>query len=109
MTTFTAIDYSADSACAVGLTLVKGRSVVCREQHLLRPPVWRFAFTPIHGLTEDDARDAPFFDELWPTLRNGSQTPVFWRPITHHSTGICSSPAAGRITGNSPRSHSCAP
>ena len=73
MTTFAAIDfetanYSADSACAVGLTIVKGSRIVCREQYLIRPPVRHFAFTPVHGLTGDNVRDAPFFDELWPTL-----------------------------------------
>jgi DNA polymerase-3 subunit epsilon len=74
MTTFAAIDfetanYSADSACAIGLVVVKGHRIVHRAQHLIRPPDRWFAFTHIHGLTWDDVRDAPTFAELWPALR----------------------------------------
>lgn len=71
--TFAAIDfetasYSPDSACAVGLVVVKDSSIVRREIHLIRPPDRQFAFTAIHGLTWEDVRDAPTFAELWPTL-----------------------------------------
>jgi DNA polymerase-3 subunit epsilon len=74
MTTFAAIDFetantSPDSACAVGLAVVKGHRIVHREQHLIRPPDRQFVFTHIHGLTWDDVRDAPTFAELWPALR----------------------------------------
>jgi len=75
MTKFAAIDfetanYSSDSACAVGLVIVKGSSIVHREQHLIRPPNKHFAFTHIHGLTWEDVCDAPTFTELWPTLHS---------------------------------------
>jgi DNA polymerase III subunit epsilon len=74
MTTFAAIDfetanYSPDSACAVGLVVVKGSRIVRREHHLIRPPDRQFAYTYIHGLTWEDVRDALTFAELWPTLR----------------------------------------
>jgi len=74
MPTFAAIDfetanYSPDSACAVGLVVVKGHRIVRREHHLIRPPDRWFAFTHIHGLTWDDVQDAPTFAELWPTLQ----------------------------------------
>ena len=73
MTTFAAIDfetanYSADSACAVGLAIVKGSRIVRREQHLIRPPDRRFVFTYLHGLAWEDVCDAPTFAELWPAL-----------------------------------------
>jgi len=72
-TTFAAIDfetasYSPDSACAVGLVVVKGSRIIRRENHLIRPPDRRFDFTYIHGLTWEDVRNAPTFAELWPTL-----------------------------------------
>jgi len=72
-TTFAAIDfetasYNADSACAIGLVVVKDSRIVRRENHLIRPPDRRFDFTYIHGLTWDDVHDAPTFAELWPTL-----------------------------------------
>ena len=74
MTTFIAIDfetanYSPDSACAVGLAVVKGSRIVRREHYLIRPPERQFAFTYIHGITWDDVRNAPTFNELWPTLQ----------------------------------------
>jgi DNA polymerase-3 subunit epsilon len=73
MSTFAAIDFETanfrpDSACAVGLVVVKGRRIVRREHHLIRPPDRQFAFTHIHGLTWDDVREAPTFAELWPLL-----------------------------------------
>jgi DNA polymerase-3 subunit epsilon len=74
MTTFAAIDfetanYRADSACAVGLVVVKGSRIVQREHYLIRPPDREFVFTYLHGITWDDVRDAPTFAELWPILR----------------------------------------
>jgi len=73
MTKFAAIDfetanYNPDSACAVGLVVVKGHRIVHREHHLIRPPDRWFAFTHIHGLTWDDVRDAPTFAEMWPAV-----------------------------------------
>lgn len=73
MTTFAAIDFetantSPDSACAVGIAVVKGNRIVRRRHHLIRPPDRQFLFTHIHGLTWEDVRDAPTFAELWPAL-----------------------------------------
>ena len=74
MSIFAAIDfetanYSPDSACAVGLVVVKGRRIVRREHYLIRPPDRQFVFTYLHGISWDDVRDAPTFAELWPKLR----------------------------------------
>jgi DNA polymerase-3 subunit epsilon len=74
MTTFAAIDfetanYSPDSACAIGLVVVKGDRIVRREHYLIRPPDRQFVFTFIHGIAWEDVRDAPTFHELWPTLK----------------------------------------
>jgi DNA polymerase-3 subunit epsilon len=71
--TFVAVDfetasYSPDSACAIGLVVVKGSRIVRRENHLIRPPDRRFDFTYIHGLSWEDVRNALTFAELWPTL-----------------------------------------
>ena len=76
MKTFVAIDfetanYSANSACAVGLAVVKGGRIIRREQYLIRPPERQFVFTYLHGLAWEDVRDAPTFEELWPTLLEG--------------------------------------
>lgn len=74
MTIFAAIDfetanYSPDSACAIGLVMVKDTRIVLREHYLIRPPDRRFVFTDIHGITWEDVRDSPTFDELWPALQ----------------------------------------
>jgi DNA polymerase-3 subunit epsilon len=74
MSTFAAIDfetanYSPDSACAVGLVVVKGRRIVQREHYLIQPPDRQFVFTYLHGIAWEDVRDAPTFAELWPRLR----------------------------------------
>jgi len=74
MTTFVAIDfetanYSPDSACAVGLVVVKGSRIVRRVHYLIRPPDKQFVFTYIHGITWEDVHHAPSFNELWPTLQ----------------------------------------
>jgi DNA polymerase III subunit epsilon len=75
MTTFAAIDfetanYNSDSACAIGLVIVKGHRIIHREQHLIRPPYREFVFTYIHGITWEDVSDAAPFSELWSTLKN---------------------------------------
>ena len=67
---FETANYYPDSACAVGIVIVKGKRIVHREEHLIRPPYREFVFTYIHGLTWDDVRDAPTFTELWPRLRS---------------------------------------
>lgn len=74
MSTFAAIDFetanfSPDSACAIGLVVVKGSRIVQREHYLIRPPDRQFVFTYLHGIAWDDVRDAPTFAELWPVLQ----------------------------------------
>jgi len=73
MTRFAAIDfetanYRQDSACALGVVLVEGGSIVARFHELIRPPSSWFAFTHIHGLTWDDVRQAPDFGQVWPAV-----------------------------------------
>jgi DNA polymerase III subunit epsilon len=68
--TFVAIDFETadhgpDSACAIGLVRIEGRSVVRREALLIRPPRPRFLFTHIHGITWEMVKDAPTFADAW--------------------------------------------
>jgi len=74
MSTFVAIDfetanYRPDSACSIGLVVVKGHRIVRREHFLIRPTDRQFVFTYLHGIAWENVRDAPTFAELWPTLR----------------------------------------
>ena len=72
---FVAIDFETanakrDSACAIGITVV--RDGVLMEQHdwLIRPP--ELYFSPfnvaIHGIREEDVYDQPDFRGIWPRL-----------------------------------------
>jgi DNA polymerase III epsilon subunit-like protein len=81
---FVAIDFetantSRDSPCAVGLTRVEGGVITAHRVELFRPPVGldddlelEEFFDPfcveIHGITADDVRDKPAFEDLWPEL-----------------------------------------
>ena len=75
MMDFVAIDFETanekrSSACAIGLTTVRNGNIVDSFSRLIRPPELRFSFwnTNVHGLTENDVKDSPTFDELWPEL-----------------------------------------
>ena len=65
---FETADYSADSACAVGLVRVENGRIVRRESRLIRPPRTDFVFTYIHGITWEDVKDQPLFGEVWPQV-----------------------------------------
>lgn len=74
MSRFAAIDfetanYSADSACAIGMVVVDDGCIVHRAYHLIRPPTREFTFTHIHGLRWSDVHDEPAFDEIWTELQ----------------------------------------
>jgi DNA polymerase III subunit epsilon len=75
MMDFVAIDFETanekrSSACAIGLTTVREGQIVDSFSRLIRPPELRFSFwnSKVHGLTENDVKDSPTFDELWPEL-----------------------------------------
>ena len=73
MYNFAAIDfetanYRRDSACAIGVAFVRDGCIVDVRRHLIRPSTRKFWFTGIHGLTWEDVKDSPMFDEVWRTL-----------------------------------------
>jgi DNA polymerase-3 subunit epsilon len=72
MKSFIAIDfetanYSRESAISIGLVKYRDYQVVDTYYSLIRPPKLyiRRDFTDIHGLTVNDVKDAPTFDEIW--------------------------------------------
>ncbi len=74
--TFTAIDFeTAHSArstiCQVGLVRVERGKVAREFSILVQPPgnLYNYYNTQVHGLTEDDTWNAPFFDTVWPEIR----------------------------------------
>ena len=64
---FETADYSRKSACSVGMVKYQDGKEVDTFYSLIRPPELyiRPKFTAIHGLTVDDVKGAPTFDELW--------------------------------------------
>jgi DNA polymerase III subunit epsilon len=66
---FETADIGRDSACCVGLVLVKGGEVVRREKRLIRPPRQHFCFTAVHGLRWEDVAREPSFGDVWVSLR----------------------------------------
>jgi DNA polymerase-3 subunit epsilon len=67
---FETADHGPDSACVVGLVRVEGDRIINRERYLIRPPRNSFFFTPIHGITWEDVREKPTFEEAWPSIQN---------------------------------------
>ena len=70
---FAAIDFetanhSSDSACAVGISIVRQGRIAAQRTRLIRPPNGEFAFTHIHGLSWKDVRKEPTFSEVWADL-----------------------------------------
>jgi DNA polymerase-3 subunit epsilon len=72
---FIAIDFetansSRSSVCALGLVVVDGGEVVERNSWLVRPePLVFDGFNiMIHGITADDVRNEPTFEQLWPEV-----------------------------------------
>ena len=77
MMDFVAIDFETanenrSSACAIGIVVVENSEIIERIQRLIRPSeLW---FNPInvsiHGITEEDVKGEPEFNQLWPTIQN---------------------------------------
>ena len=65
---FETANYGRDSACAIGVAIVREGRMVALERRLIRPPTEEFFFTHIHGLTWEDVRSAPTFAEVWGDL-----------------------------------------
>lgn len=64
---FETAKHSQESACSVGLVKYVDGKETDAFYSLIRPPKLyiRPDFTKIHGLTTDDVRDAPKFNEIW--------------------------------------------
>lgn len=65
---FETADYQRDSACSVGLVVVRSGRISKRFHSLIRPPRKRFVpeFIDLHGISWDMVREAKTFAELWP-------------------------------------------
>ncbi|GHU60770.1 hypothetical protein FACS189445_1060 [Spirochaetia bacterium] len=66
---FETAKYSRESVCSIGLVRFRNGKALDSFYSLIRPPILyiRPDFTEIHGLTVEDVRDAPTFEDLWET------------------------------------------
>lgn len=62
---FETANYQRNSACAVGIAVVRAGRIVTLERRLIRPPTREFYFTHIHGLAWKDVQNVPTFAEVW--------------------------------------------
>ena len=72
--TFVTLDFetanqSRDSACSIGLVRVSDWQVKESLVELIEPPTSEFDFTHIHGITWENVKDKPRFDEVWPKIQ----------------------------------------
>ena len=73
---FTAIDFETAtgkrySACAIGIISVKNGKVIDEYNSLIQPPDNEYSYynTQIHGITEDDTVNIPFFPEIYSEIK----------------------------------------
>jgi len=71
---FVVIDFETanqykDSICQMGIAVVENDSIVATKNFLIRPPYEHFSNTKIHGITFDDVKNSPTFEELWPEIK----------------------------------------
>ena len=67
---FETANYSASSACAIGLVKVVDGEIADTMVHLIRPPTRQFTFTHIHGLRWSDVAKSADFGALWPSIES---------------------------------------
>ena len=71
---FIAIDFETASneyfsACSLGLAFVKNSKIVDQKYYLIKPPGKFLSYNvKIHGLTEQDVKDAPTWADIWPEI-----------------------------------------
>ncbi|NQU40300.1 MAG: 3'-5' exoribonuclease [Lentisphaerae bacterium] len=102
---FTALDFETanatrSSVCAIGLAQVKGKEVTHRIHQLIRPEPMDFdPFNiSIHGITENDVRDAPTFGDYWGEFCKAVEGPLvahnasFDMSVLRHSLDLYNQP-----------------
>lgn len=60
-----------NSACSMGLVIVKDKEIIDMEYFLIQPPSLNFSEKniSIHGITPDDVKSAPTFPEVWNKIK----------------------------------------
>jgi len=66
---FETANYYRDSACSIGLVKIRDGKVFKKAEFLIKPKTRWFHFTDLHGITYEDVRNEPNFEELWAKIR----------------------------------------
>lgn len=71
---FTAIDFETailNHICAVGIVTVENGKIIDEFHSLIQPPdnEYNWHNIQVHGITEKDTADAPFFDKVYPEIK----------------------------------------
>ncbi len=66
---FETADRGRDSACSIGLVVVKSGKIVRKEYRLIRPPRPLFEFSWLHGITWEHVAREPDFGCVWRDLQ----------------------------------------
>ncbi len=74
MKTFTAIDFETAKhhhICAVGIVTVENGKIIDEFSALIQPPNNEYSWhnVQVHGITENDTANAPFFDKVYPEIK----------------------------------------
>jgi DNA polymerase-3 subunit epsilon len=67
---FETADYGRDSACSLSVVIVNNSEVVAKWHSLIQPPRRTFLFTYLHGISWNDVKGKPKFDEIMPEIRS---------------------------------------
>lgn len=61
----------ATSACALGIAVIEGLTIVDAAAWLIQPPFNEYEYrnTAVHGLSAEDTEDAPAFEDVWEEVR----------------------------------------
>lgn len=71
---FVAIDFetankSYDSACSLGIAVIKNGQIIETKHWLIRPPRNYFEFTHLHNISWNTVKNEGDFGELWPQIQ----------------------------------------
>lgn len=90
---YVAIDFQTanrwhKSACSVALVTVKDGKIIDTFYSLIRPGILHFdkENTALHGITKEMVKDAPYFDELWPLIKEKINGKTL---VAHYATWTC--------------------
>ena len=64
----TANDFK-NSICQMGIAVVENNSIIMTRSFMIRPPYEKFTNTEIHGITFEQVKDSPTFEQLWPEIK----------------------------------------